>query len=156
MRISRLFKKALILMVILFGLIATTISLLSGWLLHRHLTDEYRSKAVAIARSIASSSPETFIHLDAANVQSVIDQYTEIQGVSYVTVSSPYGRIIAHTFVPQVPNDILQAHKKAQMVFKAGSEPPLQDIYVQEVGMIDLVRTFLSSSFICQVILSIA
>lgn len=56
--ISRLglFQKTLILMIALFGIIATATSLVSGWNLYRQLTREYHSKGAAIAKSIADFS----------------------------------------------------------------------------------------------------
>ena len=53
---ASLFTKTLVLIVVLFGIIACATSILSGWNLYRNLTQEYQSKGVAIAKSIADSS----------------------------------------------------------------------------------------------------
>lgn len=135
MRLSKLFTKTLILMVILFGTVAAAVSVLSAWILDSHLKEEYRSKAVAIARSIASSSPEAFVPLNAPKVQSIIDQFVQIRGVSFVMVSAPYGEIIAHTCVPQVPANIEAAHKRARMAFKSDLGTGL-NVVVEKVGHI--------------------
>lgn len=104
---SKLFKKTLLIMVILFGVVAGACSLVAAWLIHTHLTAESKTKAVAIARGIAAFSPEIFLNLDAATVQSIIDQFIEIEGVSYVLVETPQREVLAHTFVPSIPKAVL-------------------------------------------------
>ena len=113
---ASLFTKTLVLIVVLFGIIATATSILSGWNLYRNLTQEYQSKGVAIAKSIADSSVEMVLNADVSTIQSVVDQYTEIEGVSYVIVFDSQGEAISHTFVPTVPGDVLklQRHTRAQ------------------------------------------
>ncbi len=107
MRTSRLFTKTLILIVILFGVIATATSILSGWTLYRSLTAEYRSKGIAIAQGVADSSAEILLNRDLSTVQATIDQFSEIAGVAYVFVTDGRGEIVSHTFVPAVPNEVL-------------------------------------------------
>jgi phosphoserine phosphatase RsbU/P len=107
MRTSRLFTKTLILIVILFGVIATATSILSGWTLYRSLTAEYRSKGIAIAQGVADSSAEILLNRDLSTVQATIDQFSEIAGVAYVFVTDGQGEIVSHTFVPAVPNEVL-------------------------------------------------
>ena len=58
MKMSKLLKRALMIMILLFGIVATTTSILSGWNLYRSLTEEFKSKGTAIARSIADFSVE--------------------------------------------------------------------------------------------------
>ncbi len=107
MKMSKLFKKTLLIIIVLFAVIALTTLISSGWNLYRDLTEEYKSKGTAIARSIAGSSVETLLNRDASTVQAMIDQFTEIIGVSYVFVVDAQGEIISHTFVPNVPEEIL-------------------------------------------------
>jgi phosphoserine phosphatase RsbU/P len=107
MRTSRLFTKTLILIVILFGVIATATSILTGWTLYRSLTAEYRSKGIAIAQGIADSSAEILLNRDLSTVQATIDQFSEIGGVAYVFVTDGQGEIVSHTFVPAVPKEVL-------------------------------------------------
>jgi PAS domain S-box-containing protein len=105
---SKLFKRTLIIMIILFAIIAMTTAISTGWNLYNDLIAEYKSKGTAIARSIASSSVETLLNREVSTVQAMIDQFTEILGVSYVFVVDNQGEIISHTFVPMVPREILQ------------------------------------------------
>lgn len=106
MRMSRLFKKTLIFMLVLFAVISALACTLAGWILHDRLTEEYVSKGRAIARSIVNSSVETLLNRDAATIQSMIDEYLEIQGIAYVFVEDGHGKIISHTFVPAVPKEV--------------------------------------------------
>lgn len=102
----RLFTKTLILIVILFAVTAAAVSLLSARSIHNSLTAEFESKGQAIAQGIADSSTEILLNRNLATMQAIIDQFTEIRGVSYVFVSDAGGEIVAHTFVPQVPRQM--------------------------------------------------
>jgi sigma-B regulation protein RsbU (phosphoserine phosphatase) len=107
MRTSGLFRKTLVLVMALFAVIAGATSILSGWTLYRSLIGEYRSKGVAIARSVADSSVEILLNRGLATVQTIIDQFAEIDGVAYVFVADAQGDVVAHTFVPAVPREAL-------------------------------------------------
>ncbi len=120
MKTSRLFTKTLILIVILFGVIATATSVLSGWTLYRSLTAEYQSKGIAIAQSVADSSAEILLNRDLSTVQAIIDQFGEIGGVAYVFVSDAQGEIVSHTFVPAVPREMLLLIKQSRSSLLTG------------------------------------
>lgn len=107
MRSSKLFRKTLLFMVLIFGAMATIASLYSGWTLYHHMMQEYESKGISIAKSIASSGTEIMLTQDAATLQAVIDQYLEIKNVAYVFVRNRQGEVISHTFVPSIPDDLL-------------------------------------------------
>jgi serine phosphatase RsbU (regulator of sigma subunit) len=119
---ASLFTKTLVLMVVLFGIIASATSILSGWNLYRNLTQEYQSKGVAIAKSIADSSVELLLNADVSTIQSVVDQFTEIEGVSYVIVFDGQGEAISHTFVPAVPGAVLELQRRTHnQAFNGGA-----------------------------------
>lgn len=118
MRMSRLFARAFVAMVILFVIIAITLSVYSAWNLHRHLTHEYETKGIAIARSIADSSVEILLNRDASTIQAGIDQFTEIDGVSYVFVIDSEGQVISHTFVPCIPDGITELKSETSAIRK--------------------------------------
>lgn len=105
---SRLFRKTLIFFIILFGVVANVTALYSAWLLYERLSSEYTGKAIAIARSVAHSDLELIARRDAAFIQSKIDQYLDIEGVSYVLVTDGNGEVLAHTFVPVIPEPVLE------------------------------------------------
>ena len=111
---SKLFTKTLVLIVILFGVISTATSVLSGWTLYRGLTTEYQSKGIAIAKSVADSSAEILLNRDLSTVQAIIDQFGEIGGVASVFVSAAPGAIVSHTFVPAVPKEVLPLIKQSR------------------------------------------
>ncbi len=115
MKSTRLFTKTLILIVILFGVIATATSILSGWTLYRSLTDEFQSKGIAIAKGVADSSVEIVLNRDLSTVQAIIDQFREIGGVAYVFVTDAQGDIVSHTFVPAVPKEVLPLIRQSRM-----------------------------------------
>jgi PAS domain S-box-containing protein len=103
MRMSKIFQKTLLLNFILFGVISTSMSLISALTLHDHMVNEYISKGKAIASSIASSSVEILLNRDASTIQSMIDQFKDSDGAAYVYVQDSSGDIVSHTFVPEVP-----------------------------------------------------
>lgn len=106
MKMSRLFRKALIAIIVIFGLMANGTALLSAWLIYQNLTEEYISKGRAIAVSIAGASVEVLLNRDASTVQSMIDEFLNIEGVAYVYVVDSENQIISHTFIPAVPEEI--------------------------------------------------
>jgi len=103
---SKLFRKTLLAIVILFGIVANATALLSAWILYNNLTEEYVTKGRAIAKSIAGASVEVLLNRDASTVQATIDEFLEIEGVAYVYVRDDKGEIISHTFTPCVPKEL--------------------------------------------------
>jgi len=132
MRMSKLFQKTLLGIIFLFAIIFVTISVFSGWHLYNNLAEEYKSKGTAIASSIASSSAETILNLDSATVQAMIDQFLEIEGVSYVFVVDSTGEIISHTFIPAIPEEV----KEIAQINRSG----IRDVSIEGAGdFLDIV-----------------
>jgi PAS domain S-box-containing protein len=104
--VSKIFRKTLIVVILVFGVTANASALLSAWLLHRHLTNESVTKGRAIAMAIAAASPDALVSGDAASVQAMIDEFLRIDGVGYVFVVDRRGRVAAHTFVPSMPTSV--------------------------------------------------
>ena len=139
MKMSKLFKKMLLIIIALFALIAVTTSSLSVWELHTHLTREYKSKGKAISESIARSSVEMILYRDASTVQAIVDQFIEISGVSYVFVVDAEGEFISHTFVPQIPEDVLKIVKEEK------EETEIMHVDISEIGkIIDIASPILA------------
>ncbi|TVM19356.1 sensor domain-containing diguanylate cyclase [Oceanidesulfovibrio indonesiensis] len=109
-RRSRLFLKILIFMVLVFGSIATVSSFLTAVILDSRLTEEYESKALALAGSLAESDLDNILARDASLIQARIDQYLQIEGVAYVLVTDDKGDILAHTFAPRIPHGIVDLY----------------------------------------------
>jgi len=102
----KLFLKPMFFMVVMFGVISVVSSATFGNRLKREMTREYESKALALARSVAESDIVSLLEQEAGSVQARINQYQAIAGVSYVAVADEDGQIIAHTFVPDVPEEV--------------------------------------------------
>ncbi|PTN38634.1 response regulator [Desulfonatronum sp. SC1] len=136
MKSSKLFRKALLAMILIFGGMATVSSLYSGWTLHRQLMLENESKAVAIARSIANSSTELLLSRDAATVQAVIDQFLEIKNVAYVFVQDRAGEVISHTLTPRVPEELLRLQPASSEEHLPRHDIDVQKIRVPALGMV--------------------
>jgi serine phosphatase RsbU (regulator of sigma subunit) len=127
MRRTTLFRKSLLLMVILFGVIATATSVLSAWNLYQRLTSEYRSKGIALARILADTNVESLFNASAATLQATIDQCLGVEGVAYVFVVDAQRTILAHTFVPQVPRQI-------SLLEDASRQIVVRDLTIQGIG----------------------
>jgi len=112
-----LFQKTGLLAFCLFGIISTMASGLAAWTLYNRMTEEYVSKGSAIAVSIAQGSQEILLVRDASTIQSMIDQYLDIEGVAYVFVVDADGLVVSHTFVPEMPKPLaeLKQHRPGQV-----------------------------------------
>ena len=75
--------------------------------LRAQMTEEFTSKGTAIANSLASSGVDLILNRDASTVQALVDQFVSISGVAYVMVYDPQKTLIAHTFHPIVPPDVI-------------------------------------------------
>lgn len=106
MRVSRLFQKTMFGIFLLFGLIAVSTSALCVYTIDRQLSHEYEANSRAIADTIAGASVDILLNRDLSTLQSLIDQFKEIQGIKYVYIADEAGDIVAHTFVPGIPTEI--------------------------------------------------
>jgi signal transduction histidine kinase len=104
---SKIFKKVMLGQVILFGVIAVATSIISGLDLHHYLTEQFTSKGTAIVRNIAESGVDIIVNRDLATLQAVVDQFAATDGVAYVYVADAQGKIVSHTFIPAIPQDIV-------------------------------------------------
>ncbi len=117
MRIARFYQKTLFGVFALIGLIVASTSALYVYTVDRQLTGDFLKNSRAIARSIANSNIDLIVHQNYSALQSIIDQFVEISGISYVFVVDEKGVIIAHTFVPGVPDEIGADYKDAKDVY---------------------------------------
>jgi len=81
--------------------------------LRRNMTEEFTSKGVSIAESLANSAVDPILTRDASTDQALVDQYVGTSGVAYVLVYDSHNAIIAHTFVPRVPPALIEQHRRA-------------------------------------------
>jgi sensor histidine kinase regulating citrate/malate metabolism len=117
MRIARFYQKTLFGIFALMGLIVALTSALYVHTVDRQLTDDFLKNSRTIARSIANSNIDLIVHQNYSALQSIIDQFVQISGISYVFVVDEKGVIIAHTFVPGVPDEIAADYKDAKDVY---------------------------------------
>ena len=118
MKIARFYQKTLFGLFAIIGLIVALTSGLYVNTVDRQLTGDFLNNSRAIARSIADSNVDLIVHKNYSALQSIIDQFVEISGISYVFVVDEHGVIIAHTFVPNVPDEILADYKNAKNVYQ--------------------------------------
>ncbi len=108
MKQSKLFHASLIGQIVLFIVIAVTLSVFFSFILKTRLTEEFITRGTALSQSIANSSVELLLNRDASTIQATIDQFIDIEhGVAYVFVVDDQGEFFAHTFVPGVPSEVL-------------------------------------------------
>ncbi|MDA7511113.1 hypothetical protein N8612_05485 [Verrucomicrobia bacterium] len=110
MKVRKLFQRTLFGIFLLFGFIGLSTSILCVYTVDTHLTEEYQNNSKAIAQTIADSSVDILLNRDLSSLQSLIDQYTEIQGIKYIFITDEAGAILAHTFVPGIPSEIRNAN----------------------------------------------
>ena len=104
-----LLTKSLVILLGLFGVTTVVIALFGAWRSDSNLTGEFRSRGKAIAESIAGASVEMLLNRDPASIQAMIDERREgTSGVSYILVTDANGEVVAHTFVPTVPQYLLE------------------------------------------------
>jgi twitching motility protein PilJ len=102
-----LLTKIIVFLTIVLGPLAAITWYASVRTLRKEMTDEFTSKGTAIANSLASSGVDLILNRDASTVQALIDQFVTIGGVAYVMVYDQQKTLIAHTFHPVVPADVI-------------------------------------------------
>lgn len=107
MKITRLFQRTMFGIFFLFLFIGVSTSVVSIYSVDAHLTSEYEENSKDIAKTIASASVDIILNRDLSSLQSLIDQFVEIQGISYIYIVNDQDEYLAHTFVPGIPPEIL-------------------------------------------------
>ncbi len=106
-QVRKLFRKTRFGIFALFAVVVLSISVLSISTVSRELSDEYVSNSRSIAKNIADSSVDILLNRNLATLQSLIDQFVEIQSIRYIYITNDTGEFLAHTFVPGIPEEIL-------------------------------------------------
>jgi len=96
--VSKIFRKTLIAVVLVFGVAANATALFSAWLLYHHLTEAGLANGRAIAMAIAASLPSELAAGHTDRVQTTIDAFPHITGVAYVRVQNAEGRVVASSY----------------------------------------------------------
>lgn len=108
MKGQKVFRKTLFGVFFLFGAISLSTSALCIYTVDTHLSNEYESNSRGIAKTVADASVDILLNRDLSTLQSLIDQFIEIQGIGYIYITDELGEFIAHTFVPGIPEEIRQ------------------------------------------------
>ena len=112
---SNLYSRVLIVVVALFVVAAALSGILAALVLAETLDQQYRSKGEAIASIVAEASvDDILLERDAGSLQALVDQYAKTEGVSYILVHNCAGEVIAHTFAPEVPAELVALIGKEQ------------------------------------------
>ncbi|SCA62534.1 Histidine kinase [Chlamydiales bacterium SCGC AG-110-M15] len=104
--LTKLYKRILLREILFLAIIAMGFAIISSFLLYKSSlqsmagTEKLTSYAIEI---IARS--EILEEQEPAKLQSLINQLTEIDGISYVFIIDPNFEVVAHTFSPLVPED---------------------------------------------------
>ncbi len=106
-RIHKLFQKTRFGIFAVFGLIVLSTSILCIYTVDTELSAEYESNTRNIAKTVADSSVGILLNRDLATLQSLVDQFLDVQGIEYIYITSESGEFLAHTFVPGIPEEIL-------------------------------------------------
>ena len=112
MKITRLFQRTMFGIFFLFLCISVSTSIVSIYSVDVHLTSEYEENSRDIAKTIADASVDIILNRDLSSLQSVIDQFVEIQGISYIYIVNDTDEYLAHTFVPGIPEQILESERQ--------------------------------------------
>lgn len=100
--------KIMIPMIILFFTIGLIIYFITANSIKATLQAEFTSKGKTIVNTLASSVQETILNRDSSAVQGLIDQYRNIEGISFIFILDENNNIVAHTFYPKVPQNYLK------------------------------------------------
>ncbi len=109
MRVHKLFQRMRFGIFALFGLIVLSTSLLCIRTVDTELSAEYAANSQSIAKTIADASVDILLNRNLATLQSLIDQFVEVQGIRYIYITDEQGEFLAHTFVPGIPEQILES-----------------------------------------------
>lgn len=110
MKITRLFQWTVFGIIGLFGIIGFTNAVVTITAVDHDLTRETQENSRDIAKAIADSSVDILLNSDLSTLQSRIDQMLAVLGINgYIYISDEHNEIIAHTFVPHIPEEISES-----------------------------------------------
>ena len=113
LKVRKLFRRTRFGIFALFGVVVLSISILSIRTVSRELREEYISNSSSIAKNIADSSVDILLNRNLATLQSLLDQFVQIQSIRYIYITSDTGEFLAHTFLPGIPDQILASDPAA-------------------------------------------
>ncbi len=140
---SKLFKKTLLIVISLFVVISVAMSALSGWNIYRSVSKEFTVKGQSVAGIIADAGIQPLLAENPVRLQSMIDNYLQIDGVSYIAVANQHSKIVAHTFVPAVPKSVRDIITNSTTVQNGAGEAGATPRVLQSAGQINIIAPIL-------------
>ncbi|MFW5791473.1 MAG: HAMP domain-containing protein, partial [Desulfohalobiaceae bacterium] len=139
---SRLFRKALLLTILLLGIVCALIAAAAVWMAVSQHENELMNRAAVISEAVISSRPELFASLESAAIKPLIEQLPSMEGVRYAFVASPRGQVIAHTFPSAFPV-VLQDHVATALPLQQGQSgrPVAREVSLDGFGRVLNVTT---------------
>ncbi len=67
------------------------------------IKSEFKSKAIVLGKGLASNVQEILLNRDPSILQGILDEYKQMDGVSFILLVDENRQIVAHTFSPEVP-----------------------------------------------------
>src|SRR5206468_8000421 len=74
--------------------------------LSQRMTENFMAHGDVVAAALAKSVEPSLVNRDLTSVQSVLDATLSIPDVDWAYVAAPDGRVLAHTFVPKLPDTL--------------------------------------------------
>ena len=107
MKITRLFQWTVFGIIGLFAMIGFTNAVVTISAVDHDLTRETEENSRDIAKMTADSSVDILLNSDLSTLQSRIDQMLTVLGINgYIYITNEHNEVIAHTFVPHIPEQI--------------------------------------------------
>jgi PAS domain S-box-containing protein len=104
-----LLVKMLLILIGLFGVTIFVVAVCVMRNVNQDLAAEFKRNGKDVAESIASASVDALCKQNFTAIQALIDERRDgMPGVSYILVTDDQGEVIAHTFVPAVPDEMRQ------------------------------------------------
>lgn len=101
--VSKIFRKTLLAVILVFGVSANATALLSAWLLNRHLTEAAVSRAQGIASVVAAAESGALAEGKPVSLRIFLEAFARLDGVGYVAIFDRQGHELARAVSGGVP-----------------------------------------------------
>tara|TARA_R110000868_G_scaffold117600_17_gene312685 strand:+ start:32349 stop:33866 length:1518 start_codon:yes stop_codon:yes gene_type:complete len=84
--------------------------------LEKTVRDEFKLKGESISKTLETGLQETLLNTSSSAVQGFIDEYRNIDGVSFIIIYDEFDQPLAHTFTPVIPKEyqVFQGSKSTE------------------------------------------
>ncbi|MBH48298.1 MAG: hypothetical protein CME71_09040 [Halobacteriovorax sp.] len=98
--------------------------------LEKTVRDEFKLKGESISKTLETGLQETLLNTSSSAVQGFIDEYRNIDGVSFIIIYDEFDQPLAHTFTPVIPKEyqVFQGGSSSEKVYST-------DLSVNEVNV---------------------